>query len=121
MLLGLNQLFDDKAEINAKYITAIKVLCGRSYKVIYLDDRTKGFRETKPFAYSNGDYYVACPCCHQIEKVSDNYFVDGNQSKIQCSNRTITRKTRFKATEHGIKPVTFRNLGYTLNLDDWKS
>jgi len=111
MILDFNNILDASSEV--------KVLCGKSYKVIYLDDRARNFDETKPFAYSNGFYYVCCPCCHQIERVAEHYFQDASIAKIQCSTRTITQKVAFTKGSKGIDSISFKRLAYTLNLEGW--
>lgn len=114
-------LFSDKAELNLDHMTAIKVLCGRTYKILYMDERTKKFQDVKPIAYDKGFYYVVCPCCHQIERVSEHHFQSGNKAKIQCSTRLITPKTMFKKSSDRIEQNTFKTLSYNMDLDDWKS
>jgi hypothetical protein len=41
-LMGI--LFSNNAEINMKDVTAIKILVGRSYRMMFIDDRTKHFQ-----------------------------------------------------------------------------
>lgn len=118
MMLGI--VFSAMAETNVKYITAIRILVGRSYRMIFMDDRTKHFKDVKPFAYDEGFYFVVCPCCHQIEKVSDDYFEDKTKAVIQCSTRTLTQKTFFKEKPDSIDIVSGEMKGYNLDLTDWK-
>lgn len=121
MILDFNNILNEASEVNIKHVTAVNVLCGRRYRTLFLDDRCKVFQETKPFAYSDGFYYVCCPCCHQIEKVAEHYLQDANIAKIQCSNRTISQKVMFSQGSKGIETTAFKTLGYKLNLEDWKA
>lgn len=118
MMLGME--FSEKSETNVKHITAIRILVGRSYKIIFMDDRTRHFQVVKPFAYDEESYFVVCPCCHQIERVSDNYFIDKTKAVIQCSNRTITQKTYFKEKPDSIEMISGEMSSFTLDLTDWK-
>lgn len=118
LIMGI--LFSNNAEINMKDVTAIKVLCGRSYITIFMDDRTKHFQDAKPFVYDNGFYYVVCPCCHQIERVSEEYFQDKTKAVIQCSTRTLTQKTFFKKVTDTVEPITGKLKAFNLDLTDWK-
>jgi hypothetical protein len=117
-LMGI--LFSNNAEINMKDVTAIKILVGRSYRMMFIDDRTKHFQDAKPFAYDKGYYYVVCPCCHQIESVSEDYFQDKTKAVIQCRNRTITQKTFFKKKADSIETISGQMKAYNLDLTDWK-
>ncbi|KXL52820.1 hypothetical protein CLNEO_18430 [Anaerotignum neopropionicum] len=121
MNMGFGIYFTNQAELNLKHVTAIKVLCGRTNKILYMDERTKHFEDVKPFAYDSGFYYVVCPCCHQIERVSKHYFQDGNKAKIHCSTRTITQKTKFKKGSESIEQNTSKSMSFNLDLDDWKA
>ena len=118
MMLGI--VFSAMAETNVKYITAIRGLVGRSYRMIFMDDRTKHFQAVKPFAHDEGFYFVVCPCCHQIERVSDSYFMDKTKAVIQCSNRIITQKTFFNEKADSIEMISGEMKGYNLDLTDWK-
>lgn len=118
MMLGM--MFSQMAETNVKYITAIRILVGRTYRMIFMDDRTKRFQAVKPFAYDEGFYFVVCPCCHQIERVADSFFEDKTKAVIQCTNRTTTQKTFFKEKGDSIEMISGDMKGYTLNLTDWK-
>lgn len=106
----------DKAEVNMKHITSIRVLCGRKYVTLWMDERTKQFQLVKPFAYDDGNYYVICPCCHQIERVADHYFKDVPKATILCRTRNITEKTFFRSG----KPISAKLKGYEVDLTDWK-
>lgn len=118
MILDFNKVIEVAEEISPKHVICIKsVFDTRRHRMIYLDQRSLGFDNVKPFAADNEAYYVCCPCCQQIEKVSKVLFKNELKVKIQCSSKKNSQ--RFKIGQDGSSTYGFKMIGYTVNLDGW--
>lgn len=120
MIIDFNKVIKAAEEINPKHVICIKsVFDMKKHRMIYLDQRSLGFDNVKPFAADHEAYYVCCPCCQQIEKVSKVSFEAGSKAKIQCTSKKNSQ--RFMIGQDGSSSYGFKMIGYTVNLDGWKA
>lgn len=100
----------DKAEIiHADSVKAIeKYIPRRGTLRFYFDSRTTD--EVHPFAYGNGFYYVCCPCCYQIERITEAQL----KRKVACANKKAIVYQVFIVGEDEVK---IKRDSYSVKLD----
>lgn len=100
----------NKAEvINAASVMAIeKYVPRRGTLRFYFDSKTTD--EVHPFAYGNGHYYVCCPCCYQIERITEAQL----KKKVACANKKAIVYQVFIVGEDEVK---IKRDTYSVNLD----
>jgi hypothetical protein len=119
MILTFNKVIEKANKINPKHVKAVKLIAKpRVFRMIYLDDRTKGFDNVKPFAMDDQAYYVCCPCCMQIEKVNVADFKGGSTLDVKCTSKKNSEI--FKLDLTGTSTFGYKMAGYTVNLKGWE-
>lgn len=119
MIQDLRKVIQKSNTLNIKHIKAIKlVVRPRVFRIIYLDDRTRGFDNIKPFAMDHEGYYVCCPCCFQIEKVNALDFKNGSKAQIQCKSKKNSEI--YKINQDELSAYSYKMAAYTVNLDGWQ-
>lgn len=119
MILSFNKVIEKATTINTRHVKAVKLIAKpRVFRMIYLDDRTKGFDNVKPFAMDDQSYYVCCPCCMQIETINAADFKGGSTLDVKCTSKKNSEI--FKLDLTGTSTFGYKMAGYTVNLKGWE-
>ncbi len=120
MSLDFKKVISTATKINPKHVKAIKIIARqRIYRMIYLDDRTLGFNDIKPFAADQDNYYVCCPCCLQIEQIKAAAFNSGSKLQVQC--KSTKNSQRYMISQDGSSEFGIKMTGYSVDLKGWEN